>query len=1556
MKKMFVKRIVASIGIVAMLFSNAADVMPVYAGEGDPEITGTAESTEVPAPETTDTPETADAPEASNTPEVSAPTATSAPAAPEASAPTATSAPVSAATSAAAQATSAPASAATSAAAQATSAPASAATSAAAEATSAAAEATSEAPADKPEIVTEDKTVSVTGVCKADGSVIEGHDTFSIDVTEAGITIADVAPSIEGYTFSEATLNGDRISQIKNEIQETRDGNNVLTASQKVTVYLGTGDSAEWKSLSENATVIFEYTKEEEKKDKAVNVKLTLNCTDADGKTIEGHSADAFPAFEDTFDLTKAPEDIRDYTYKEARLGSDVLTAIRKVTQKDASGSESVTYTGTTSEDKTIDIATDTTLTLVYEKDEQIDAVKVTFAAVDEDGAAIEGFEHPELPSFDDTLALDDKDNAPVSIEGYDYVSARIGDTTVTALSKETKKSRGEDVTVYSYTAGGQTTVLKKDTEITLSYKAQAKEVKLTAEYVGKDGAAIEGYEEKDALPSFDETLALADKDSEPFEIKDWIYKEARIGDTVLTSLSKTTKKIGIRDIDVYSYTADGKTTDIDKDTKITFVYEPADKVVKVDASCVDEFGDSISDKFSNVRLPEFDESGKLVLNDTDTPPVKGVQVWKGLFKLVKYNYVQATVNGTIVASLKKEKAKLAKKSSYTGDRDEAYVYSYTEDGSEWTKITEDTTVKFEYTDGKKTTFTYEDDNVVVTATLQHAGAIPDDAELKATPVTANTDGYNYDAYMQALNDNAQQIAASAGAAASDAPDAETAKTASDAAQKFTADNTLLYDIAFLADKTDDDGNVIEGEKQEIEPTEGMVKISMTFKQKQLTEDLDAKTADDVAVVHLPLDTSVRESADTTKDATNISASDVKVDIISDDAASVNAGGSDQVDFNLSSMSVMAFARMMLGADNTTHTVTFSVNGDTGFIPSQNVEDGGLATKPNSNPPIGTIEGWYTSADDTTGTVYDFATPVKAPLTLYARLWFLHYFVTNTTYNYADGDMTHYTVDKNADITITNAGQVVYKKTVTPGETFDIPANTTFEIGTHSTTEGVTVTMVPDTDKKQSAIGPKEQKLNYPSGSGSVSATFKSQEPASNINLYKQWEDGADDKTGVTPGLSLDFSTDAGTTWNNLTTKNMASLGYTALPDIPTHAGNVSEWSYAFSKTLNEYTTDSTKDTKVIYRLHEDTVPTGYVSSYVNGDATNNTLVNTKLNPYTATKKWADGSNAYLTRQKIGDWIGTLTCKKSAMDQSDETVNLTTTDENAEGYITVTDNGDNTWAISMPNARGYDGADYPYSYYLTETDHSVASGNTAADGTTYEATYLNEGNYASITTALYTDGTATNTLTNTMTFSGTKKWADAGDDATIAARPAATVTLYRYPDINGQSYETASPVEGNTTATLDNKATEAITITLPGDGTTLPMYNEDGYRYIYFAKETLTGGTNTNTYKQVFKQADVYKDIKGNDLFLFNGGELDNTITGTVDLTGTKTWVAAARQDVDAQVEMEVFQLDPDDSSKSSIVATKMLTGFGTESPSKTATFTGLPKYNSQTVTSTSTQ
>ena len=54
-----------------------------------------------------------------------------------------------------------------------------------------------------------------------------------------------------------------------------------------------------------------------------------------------------------------------------------------------------------------------------------------------------------------------------------------------------------------------------------------------------------------------------------------------------------------------------------------------------------------------------------------------------------------------------------------------------------------------------KTVYEYDDANVHVTATLERADAIPDDAEFRVTPVFATSADYNYDAYMAALNDSA---------------------------------------------------------------------------------------------------------------------------------------------------------------------------------------------------------------------------------------------------------------------------------------------------------------------------------------------------------------------------------------------------------------------------------------------------------------------------------------------------------------------------------------------------------------------------------------------------------------------------------------------------------------------------------------------------------------------------------------------------------------------------------------------------------------------------------
>lgn len=1213
---------------------------------------------------------------------------------------------------------------------------------------------TSQSDADTSEISTEDKSVSLTGTCQADGQTIEGHDSFSIgfDGDSDTLDVNSFAPSIEGYSFTgTATLNGDPVSQIRKHTTETTETKDTADGKGQETVVTGRtlilqyssdpSDDSSWKDLTNDATVQFSYTKSTgTDTGDQVTAALKARCVNADenDSVIDGHGDEKLPSFDTTLDLTAQPIAIDGFAYVEARLGDTVITSLTNAKQaadqaagEDVSSQASITYTA--KDGTTAALDKDAVITLVYESAQQISAVKLTLRAVDEDGKAIDGFEHPDMPAFDGELVLNKEDKAPVAIEGYDYTNAKIDGTVVTSLTETLKKNHGEDVTVYSYTADGKNVELKKDTEITLSYKAQAKKTVLTAAYVDADGKTLEGYEDKDSLPAFDDRLALDGKDSEPAEIKDWIFKEAKIGDKVITSLTKTSKKIGIHDIDVYSYTtgnsgtedgsADGKAVDITEDTKITFVYEPADKIVKVDASCVDEFGKKIEDKYTALELSGFDDSGRLELNDTDNPPVKNVQIRKGLFKVVRYSYVQATVDGTIIRALKREKAKLAKKSSYTGDRSEAYVYSYTADGSEWTKITEDTTVKLEYNDGSKTDFTYEDDNVVVTAKLQYSGAIPDDAELKVTPVTPDTAGYNYDAYMQALNDNADKIENETGldlsatgnsadaSSSAAAQDPEISGTAKEAATAFTQENTLLYDIAFMADKTDEDGNVIEGEKEEFEPTEGAVKISMVFKQKQLSADLKVESAGDVAVVHLPLDNAVKEDVDSTKDATAISAGDVNVDVVSKDAASVNAGSEDQVDFSLDSFSLFSLLAAGPMMENTPVTNTYTVN--------------------------------------------------------------------NTTYNYADGEKVTYTVD--APCSIKNGNTIIATITTETGGSFEVDESlTSFTIETTETS--VTVTL--DATKTDCAvIGSNPQTLTTVGKTPVPAVTFISQKAAASYKVYKDWEDGGvASENKPTVSFTLEYATNMEGPWTELTVDNMSSLGYTTLPSVTDATANTvssSEWSYEFTKQLLTYDAGGNR---VYYRLYEGTAPVGYVASYRSDDHAK--LVNTKKVSISVEKKWEDGNNSYDSRPDKATWIAGLTAKRTADGGVTwSAITLTTESSSAEGYVIV-DTTNNPWTITMPNALGYSEDDFPYIYKFEEPEKAdVVKGSHKDDGSYYKTVYKNENNYATRTDALFPGGMATNTLVNTEQFTGAKKWLDDG----TTTRPTATLELYRYPKVPGDT-------------------------------------------------------------------------------------------------------------------------------------------------------------------------
>ncbi|MBR3316431.1 MAG: hypothetical protein IKG21_01235, partial [Atopobiaceae bacterium] len=179
-----------------------------------------------------------------------------------------------------------------------------------------------------------------------------------------------------------------------------------------------------------------------------------------------------------------------------------------------------------------------------------------------------------------------------------------------------------------------------------------------------------------------------------------------------------------------------------------------------------------------------------------------------------------------------------------------------------------------------KETFEYEDTSVKVTAKLTDPAALPADVEFRVTPISESSVDYNYAAYLDALNRNAEE------------------------GKEYTSKNTLVYDVAFLTPKKDEDGKAIEGEWIEVQLEEGRVQLSFEFKKAQLSEQIEAEDSSNIEINHLPLKDSVRASVDSTAEATNISADDVIVEAPITQSVDVD---NESAQLSLSSLSPIAF-------------------------------------------------------------------------------------------------------------------------------------------------------------------------------------------------------------------------------------------------------------------------------------------------------------------------------------------------------------------------------------------------------------------------------------------------------------------------------------------------------------------------------------------------------------------------------------------------------------------------------------------------------------------------
>ncbi|SDZ95207.1 hypothetical protein SAMN02745687_01215, partial [Lachnospiraceae bacterium NK3A20] len=115
---------------------------------------------------------------------------------------------------------------------------------------------------------TEDKTVSFYGSAKANDSTIAGYHFFNVKVGEGETPVADLAPSIGGYTFRNALVNGEEITALKREVRETANG--------KVRVDSIKADGS-WEDVSKNVSIVFNYDEDEQ-------YTTNLTATSSDGK------------------------------------------------------------------------------------------------------------------------------------------------------------------------------------------------------------------------------------------------------------------------------------------------------------------------------------------------------------------------------------------------------------------------------------------------------------------------------------------------------------------------------------------------------------------------------------------------------------------------------------------------------------------------------------------------------------------------------------------------------------------------------------------------------------------------------------------------------------------------------------------------------------------------------------------------------------------------------------------------------------------------------------------------------------------------------------------------------------------------------------------------------------------------------------------------------------------------------------------------------------------------------------------------------------------------
>ncbi len=629
--------------------------------------------------------------------------------------------------------------------------------------------------------------------------------------------------------------------------------------------------------------------KDEEDEDELdEDVVLTVSYVDEEGESLKD---DKEISISDSISFEDEAPQIEGYTFEKATIDGDSISSVSVKKSDDGYKYYEVTFMDGDSED----IKEDKTVVLTYKaEDAEEDAdteltedVTITVSYVDEEGESLK--DEKELSISD---SIDFTKEAP-EIEGYEFKEASIGDKIIRAIS--VKKTDDEaQARYYEVTLEDESSEdIKEDANLVLTYKAleeeeeETKSVVLTASFVDEEGNELREEEELKIKDSFEFA-------EEAPEIEGYEFRQAVIEDKVITSISVKENAEETEDEEdkedkeevkpVYEVTFDDDSVkELTEDTTVVLTYAEIEVKTSVvlTAKYVDKDGEDIAES------KELKISGEKTAKDLEPDEIDGY-FYEGLFyeenEIVNIEPV-FDEEAAKESDAEDEKAEDDKEDKETADeeaQDKIIAgYKLTTADDETVEITEDSEIAFTFVRAsKETEFTFSDKKVKIKVTTNKKNVFPEGVELKAAEVTAESEKYNYDAYMDALNDSAETIAEQSGKESTD---------------ELTDNNTLLYDIAFIYND------------KEIQPKDGSVTVSIEFRDQQLSDGISASDDENVAVVHLPIREEVKEESEivSTEDATDITKEDIEVETLTDASATV-ADKEEKVEFTSESFSVFA--------------------------------------------------------------------------------------------------------------------------------------------------------------------------------------------------------------------------------------------------------------------------------------------------------------------------------------------------------------------------------------------------------------------------------------------------------------------------------------------------------------------------------------------------------------------------------------------------------------------------------------------------------------------------